>query len=327
MKSHFEGSKVLITGGLGFIGSNLAEQLLNFGAEVTVLDSLIPDYGGNLFNIEPFRDRLQVNISDVRDTYSMRYLVQGKDYLFNLAGQTSHLDSMTNPMADLEINCHAQLSILEACRVCNPQIKIVFASTRQIYGRPERLPVDETHPLNPVDVNGINKMAGEKYHLLYSQVHGVKATALRLTNTIGPRMRIKDARQTFVGVWIRQLLEGQPIEVWGGEQLRDFTDVQDAVHAFLLAAAEPKTEGEVYNLGGSEVIDLLSLAKLLVDVNGAGSYTVREFPAERHAIDIGNYYSDFSKIRSQLGWEPRQSLRDTIQRTLAFYRDSLSHYV
>ncbi len=327
MKSHFEGSKVLITGGLGFIGSNLAEQLLHFGAEVTVLDSLIPDYGGNLFNIEPFREHLRVNISDVRDTYSMRYLVQGKDYLFNLAGQTSHLDSMTNPMADLEINCHAQLSILEACRVCNPQIKIVFASTRQIYGRPVRLPVDETHPLNPVDVNGINKMAGEKYHLLYSQVHGVKATALRLTNTIGPRMRIKDARQTFVGVWIRQLLEGQPIEVWGGEQLRDFTDVQDAVHAFLLAAAESKTEGEVYNLGGSEVIDLLSLAKLLVDVNGAGSYTVREFPAERHAIDIGNYYSDFSKIRSQLGWEPRQSLRDTIHRTLAFYRDSLSHYV
>ena len=187
--------------------------------------------------------------------------------------------------------------------------------------------MDETHPLNPVDVNGINKMAGEKYHLLYSQVHGVKATALRLTNTIGPRMRIKDARQTFVGVWIRQLLEGQPIEVWGGEQLRDFTDVEDAVRAFLLAAVEPKTEGEVYNLGGSEVIDLVSLAKLFVEVNGRGSYTIREFPAERHAIDIGSYYSDFSKIRTQLGWVPQRSLRETIQRTLAFYRDSLSQYV
>ena len=327
MKSHFEGSKVLITGGLGFIGSNLAEQLLDCGAEVTVLDSLIPDYGGNLFNIEPFRDRLHVNISDVRDTYSMRHLVQGKDYLFNLAGQTSHLDSMTNPVPDLEINCHAQLSILEACRVCNPQIKIAFASTRQLYGRPERLPVDETHPLNPVDVNGINKMAGEKYHLLYHQVHGMKTTALRLTNTIGPRMRIKDARQTFVGIWIRRLLENQPIEVWGGEQLRDFTDVDDAVEAFLLAAASPKTEGEVYNLGGNEVVDLVSLAKLLVEVNGAGRYVIREFPPERHAIDIGNYYSDFSKIRSQLGWEPRRALRDTIQRTLAFYRESLRHYV
>ena len=326
MKSHFEGSKVLITGGLGFIGSNLAEQLLHSGAEVTVLDSLIPDYGGNLFNIEPFRERLRVNISDVRDTYSMRHLVQGKDYLFNLAGQTSHLDSMTNPLPDLEINCHAQLSILEACRVCNPQIKIIFASTRQIYGRPERLPVDETHPLNPVDVNGINKMAGEKYHLLYSHVHGVKSTALRLTNTIGPRMRIKDARQTFVGVWIRQLLEGKPFEVWGGEQLRDFTDVEDAVQAFLLAAADPKTEGEVYNLGSSEVIDLLSLAKLFVEVNGSGSYNIREFPAERHAIDIGSYYSDFSKIRAQLGWEPKRSLRETLQRTIAYYREHLAQY-
>ncbi len=327
MRSHFEGSKVLITGGLGFIGSNLAEQLLDLGAEVTLLDSLIPDYGGNFFNIEPFRARVTVNISDVRDTYSMRHLVQGKDYLFNLAGQTSHLDSMLHPLPDLEINCHAQLSILEACRACNPQIKIVFASTRQIYGRPERLPVDETHPLHPVDVNGINKMAGEKYHLLYSQVHGLRATALRLTNTIGPRMRIKDARQTFVGVWIRQLLEDQPIEVWGGKQLRDFTDVDDAVQAFLSAAANAETSGEVYNLGGSEVIDLAHLAQLLIDVHGAGSFSVAEFPAERHAIDIGDYYADFSKIRAQLGWEPKRSLRETLTKTLAYYREHLARYL
>ena len=327
IRSAFDGSKVLITGGLGFIGSNLAEQLLAFGAEVTLLDSLIPDYGGNLFNIEPFRERVRINISDVRDTYSMRHLVQGKDYLFNLAGQTSHLDSMVNPVPDLEINCHAQLSILEACRACNPAIKIVFASTRQIYGRPERLPVAENHPLRPVDVNGINKMAGEQYHLLYSQVHGLRATALRLTNTIGPRMRIKDARQTFVGIWIRRLLEGEPIEIWGGKQLRDFTDVHDAVDAFLLAAANPKTNGEVYNLGAAEVIDLASLAKLLVEVHGAGSYAVREFPAERHAIDIGDYYADFSKIRDQLGWTPSRSLRATLEGTVAFYRENLRHYL
>lgn len=318
---------MLITGGLGFIGSNLAEQLLDLGAEVTLLDSLIPDYGGNLFNLEPFRARVTVNISDVRDTYSMRHLVQGKDYLFNLAGQTSHLDSMLNPLPDLEINCHAQLSILEACRACNPQIKIVFASTRQIYGKPERLPVDETHPLRPVDVNGINKMAGEKYHLLYSQVHGLRATALRLTNTIGPRMRIKDARQTFVGVWIRQLLEDQPIEVWGGKQMRDFTDVDDAVQAFLLAAANKETSGEVYNLGGSEAIDLAQLAQLLVEVNGGGSFSVAQFPAERHAIDIGDYYADFSKIRAQLGWKPKRSLRETLAKTLAYYREHLGHYL
>ena len=327
MEKEFAGARVLITGGLGFIGSNLARRLDGLGAEITIVDSLIPDYGGNLYNIEGFRDRLQVNVSDVRDTHSLRFLVQGKDYLFNLAGQTSHLDSMRNPMPDLEINCQAQLSILETCRAHNPKIKIVFASTRQIYGRPDHLPVGESHPLNPVDVNGINKMAGEKYHLLYNDLYGIPATALRLTNTIGPRMRIKDARQTFVGLWVRQLLEGNPISVWGGEQLRDFTDVEDAVDAFLMAALSPATNGQVYNLGGSEVVDLMSVAKLMVEMNGAGSYEINEFPADRRAIDIGDYYGDFSKIRTELGWTPQRSLRDTIGFTLDYFRDSISHYL
>jgi UDP-glucose 4-epimerase len=327
MKSEFAGARVLITGGLGFIGSNLARRLDSFGATITVVDSLIPDYGGNLHNIEGLEGRLQVNISDVRDTHSLRYLVQGKDYLFNLAGQTSHLDSMRDPMPDLEINCQAQLSILETCRAYNPKIKIVFASTRQIYGRPNRLPVDETHPINPVDVNGINKMAGEKYHLLYSDLYGIPATALRLTNTIGPRMRIKDARQTFVGLWVRQLLEGKPIEVWGGEQLRDFTDVDDAVDAFLLAAVNAAPKGQVYNLGGRDVVDLESLAKLMVEINGSGEYAIREFPAERRAIDIGNYYSDFSKIRNELGWTPQRTLRETLESTLRYFRNAMPHYL
>jgi UDP-glucose 4-epimerase len=326
-ETDFGGARVLITGGLGFIGSNLARRLVELGSEVTVVDSLIPDYGGNLYNIEGIRDRIQVNVSDVRDTHSLRHLVQGKDYLFNLAGQTSHLDSMVNPMPDLEINCQAQLSILETCRSGNPKIKIVFASTRQIYGRPLRLPVAETHPLNPVDVNGINKMAGEQYHLLYNNVYGIPATALRLTNTIGPRMRIKDARQTFVGLWVRQLLEGKPISVWGGKQLRDFTDVEDAVDAFLMAAASPVTNGQVYNLGGSEVIDLAALAKMIVEVNGSGEHEVRDFPADRQAIDIGDYYADFSKIRDQLGWEPKRKLRETIETTLNYFREALPHYL
>jgi len=327
MNSAFANARVLITGGLGFIGSNLARRLVALGSEVTVVDSLIPDYGGNRYNVEDIRDRIQINVSDVRDTHSLRHLVQDKDYLFNLAGQTSHLDSMTNPMPDLEINCQAQLSILETCRAGNPKIKIVFASTRQIYGRPTRLPVDETHPLNPVDVNGINKMAGEQYHLLYNNVHGIAATALRLTNTIGPRMRIKDARQTFVGLWVRQLLEGKPISVWGGKQLRDFTDVEDAVDAFLMAAASPATNGQVYNLGGSEVIDLAGVAKLMIEVNGAGNFEIREFPGDRRAIDIGDYYSDFSKIRTQLGWEPKRTLRETIEATLSYFKGSMAHYL
>src|SRR3954463_12995959 len=327
MKSEFKRARVLITGGLGFIGSNLARRLDSYGAVITVVDSLIPDYGGNLHNIEGLQDRLQVNVSDVRDTHSLRYLVQGKDYLFNLAGQTSHLDSMRNPMPDLEINCQAQLSILETCRSYNPKIKIVFASTRQIYGRPMQLPVPESHSLNPVDVNGINKMAGEKYHLLYNDVYGIPATALRLTNTIGPRMRVKDARQTFVGLWVRQLLEGNPISVWGGKQLRDFTDVEDAVDAFLMAAASPATNGQVYILGGSEVIDLGTLAKLLVEVYGSGSYEIKEFPSERRAIDVGDYYADFSKIREELGWTPKRGLRETIETTLGYFRESLPNYL
>ena len=327
MERQFAGARVLITGGLGFIGSNLARRLHRLGADITVVDSLLPDYGGNLYNLEGIADQCQINISDVRDTHSLRYLVREKDYLFNLAGQTSHLDSMRNPMPDLEINCQAQLSILETCRAHNPRIKIVFASTRQIYGRPDQLPVAESHRLNPVDVNGINKMAGEKYHLLYNDVYGIPATALRLTNTIGPRMRIKDARQTFVGLWVRQLLEGQPIEVWGGKQLRDFTDVEDAVDAFLMAAISPATKGRVYNLGGSDVIDLISVAKLMVEVNGSGEYALRDFPPERRAIDIGDYYADFSKIRTELGWAPKRTLRETMESTLNYFRESMAHYV
>src|SRR6266446_2624387 len=242
----FRDKQVLVTGGLGFIGSNLAWRLVQCEARVTLLDSLVPEYGGNLFNVDGIEDRVRVNISDVRDAHSMRYLVQGQDCLFNLAGQTSHMDSMQDPYTDLEINCRSQLSILEACRNYNPRIKVVFASTRQIYGKPDYLPVNEDHLVRPVDVNGINKMAGERYHILYNNVFGIRACALRLTNTYGPRMRIKDARQTFLGVWIRSLVEGRRFEVWGGEQLRDFTYVDDAVEALLVAAARDEANGRVF---------------------------------------------------------------------------------
>jgi UDP-glucose 4-epimerase len=257
----------------------------------------------------------------------MRYLVQGKGYLFNLAGQTSHMDSMQDPYADLAINCGAQLSILEACRRHNPGVKIVFASTRQIYGRPDYLPVDERHPLRPVDVNGVNKMAGEWYHILYHNVYGLRACALRLTNTIGPRMRVKDARQTFLGVWIRSVVEGRPFEVWEGGQLRDFTYIDDAVEAFLLAAAGEASNGEAFNVGGPSVVSLKELADLLIDVSGVGEYVVRSFPVERKRIDIGDYFADDQRIRSALGWEPKVSLRDGLSRTVAFYRDHLTQYL
>ena len=323
----FTDKRVLITGGLGFIGSNLAHQLLDLGASVTIVDSLVPEYGGNLFNIADIESRIRVNISDVRDQHSMRYLIQGQDYLFNLAGQTSHMDSMQDPYTDLEINCRSQLSILEACRHYNKDIKIVFASTRQIYGKPDYLPVDEKHLLRPVDVNGINKMAGEWYHILYNNCYGVRACALRLTNTIGPRMRIKDARQTFLGIWIKLLLEGKAFEVWGGEQLRDFVYVEDAVAAFLLAAASEDANGQVFNLGCERVISLKDLADLLIEVNGGGRYELRAFPSDRKRIDIGDYFADFSRIRSLLNWEPRVPLRDALAHTVEFYRDNLKQYI
>jgi UDP-glucose 4-epimerase len=318
---------VLVTGGLGFIGSCLARRLVEMGATVVLVDSLIPDYGGSLFNIEGIRDRVVVNISDVRDAHSLRYLVQGQDYLFNLAGQTSHMDSMSDPLTDLEINCSAQLSILECCRKFNPGVRIVFASTRQIYGRPNYLPVDERHPIRPVDVNGINKTAAESYHRLYSEVHGIRSTSLRLTNTYGPRMRIRDARQTFVGIWVRRILEGLPFEVWGGSQLRDFNHVSDCVDAFLLAADSEVAAGKAYNLGGDQVVSLRELAMLLVEVAGVGSFTVRTFPAERKAIDIGDYYSDFSLIREELGWRPTIQLRDGLRETVEFFRANLDQYL
>jgi UDP-glucose 4-epimerase len=323
----FGNKRVLVTGGLGFIGSNLARTLVELGARVSIVDNLMPEYGGNRRNLAGIASRVTVHVADVRDWPKLPRLVSGQDYLFNLAGQTSHMDSMTDPQTDLDINCRAQLAILEACRQHNPGIRIVFASTRQIYGRPDYLPVDEKHPLRPVDVNGINKIAGESFHLLYSRVHNLAATALRLTNTIGPRMRIKDARQTFVGVWIRQLLEGKAIEVWGGAQLRDFTYVDDAVEAFLLAAARPEAVGGVFNLGGPPPIALQRLAELLVEINGSGDFAVREFPGDRKKIDIGDYYADDRLIAKKLGWKPRTDLRTALQRIVEFYRGELKYYV
>ena len=330
-------NSALITGGLGFIGSNLALALADQGQPSTLIDSLNPSYGGNLHNINPRvgDPLLRVNISDVRDRHSLECLLQGAEVLYNLAGQTSHMDSMADPFTDLEINARAQLSILEVCRQVAPQVRIVFASTRQIYGRPHYLPADEAHPLQPVDVNGINKLAGEHYHLLYSQVHGIRSTVLRLTNTYGPRMRIKDARQTFLGVWIRNLLQRQPFEVWGGEQLRDYTYVDDCISALQLASRSDAAIGQIYNLGGcGEPVSLLETAEALVAAARdlelpllSDPFVVREYPTERKKIDIGDYYADDRKLRSQLGWQPQVDLREGLRRTLAYYTTELEHYL
>ena len=323
----YKGKNILITGGLGFIGSNLAHRLISIGANVTIVDSMIEEYGGNIYNIDKIKKNVSLNISDIRDPNSLKYLIKNQDYLFNLAGQVGHIDSMKNPINDMEINCKAQIIILESCRHYNPKIKIVYTSTRQIYGKPKYLPVDENHPVNPVDVNGINKAAGEKYHILYHNIYGIQATVLRLTNTYGPGMRIKDARQTFIGYWIRLLLQGENIEVWGGDQLRDLSYVDDVIDALLNAAQNKKAYGEVFNVGGMEKVSLKQLAELMIEKNSGGQYILKEFPEYRKKIDIGNYYTDWSKIKNVLNWQPKTTLAEGLSQTLKYYRENIEHYI
>ena len=320
--------RVLITGGLGFIGSNLARHLVKVGAKVTIADSLIPEYGGNLFNLKDLKDEIEIKITDVRDSISMDQLIPHQDFLFNLAGQTSHLDSMENPFTDLDINAKAQLSILEACRKHNPEIRIVFASTRQIYGKPQYLPVDEKHPWHPVDVNGVNKMAGEWYHIVYNDVYGIPASVLRLTNTYGPRMRIKDARQTFLGIWIRNLLEGKPIQVFGdGLQRRDYNYVDDVVNALLLAATLPEAEGKIYNLGAPAPLSLEETAKLMCNLNEGSSYEKIPFPEDRKAIDVGDFVCDYQAFQSTFDWNPKVKFEEGISKSIDYFRENLDYYI
>ena len=327
-KAYYRGRRVMITGGVGFIGSNLARQLVDLGAEILLVDSLIPDYGGNLYNIQDIASRLRLNVADVRMQTTMEALVRNQDVIFNLAGQVSHIDSMRDPYTDLEINCRAQLSILEACRKYNRNVRVVFAGTRQVYGRPDYLPVDEKHLVRPADINGVNKAAGEYYHLLYNNVFDVRACSLRLTNVYGPRQLIKHNRQGFIGWFIRLALEGREIQVFGdGTQLRDFVYVDDAADAFLRAGAAETCDGDVFNVGGDAPISHRDLVQLLVGIAGRGSVRFVEWPADKKRIDIGSFYSDSKKFRNATGWTPAVGLEDGLRRTLAFYREHLHAYV
>jgi UDP-glucose 4-epimerase len=324
----YRGRAVMITGGLGFIGANLARRLVELGADVLLVDSLIPDYGGNLFNIDGIADRVKVNVADVRQQTTMNYLVRDRDVIFNLAGQVSHIDSMRDPYTDLEINCRSQLTVLEACRNYNPKVKVVFAGTRQVYGRPDSLPVSETHLVRPTDVNGINKAAGEYYHLVYNNVFGVRACSLRLTNVYGPRQLIKHNRQGFIGWFIRLAIEGRTIQIYGdGSQLRDFVYVDDAADAFLRAGASDACNGEVFNVGGDRPVSHRDLTTLLVDVAGSGSVQYVDWPPEMKAIDIGSFYADSTKFMRATGWSPSVPLDDGLRRTVAFYRQHFTRYV
>jgi UDP-glucose 4-epimerase len=326
-RDFYRGRKVLVTGGLGFIGSNLCRTLADLGADVLAVDSLLPDYGGNTFNLDGYESKVRINIADVRG-HGMEYLVRGQEVLFNLAGQVSHIDSMTDPITDLEINCLSQLKVLEAVRKGNPELKIVYAGTRQIYGKPQYLPVDEQHLLHPSDVNGINKISGESYHLVYHQVYGIRASSLRLTNTYGPRQLIRHNRQGFIGWFMKKAALGEEIEVFGdGNQKRDFNHVDDVVDAFLRAGALNASDGGVFNLGDDHPISLRELAELIIEVAGAGSFRLVAFPEERKRIDIGDFYADTTRIRQTLGWVPQTLLREGLRDTIDYYRRFKAHYL
>ncbi len=323
----FEDKKVLVTGGAGFIGSSLAIRLVREGARVTIMDSMLDEYGANLFNLRDIQDSVQMNFSDMRDEHSLRYLVRGQDYIFNLAGQVSHQDSMTQPFMDMEVNTRAQLTLLETCRHYAPDAVIVYSSTRQIYGRPQYLPVDENHPLMPPDVNGINKLAAEYYHSLYSRVYGLRTVSLRLTNTYGPRQLIKNARQGFIGWFVNRAVLGETIQLFGtGEQIRDFTHVDDVVEAMCLCALNEKTCGEVYNLSG-ERASLKQVAEILIACSGKGRLEIVPFPEDRKKIDIGDFYGSSEKLEKAVGWKPKTTLAEGLRDMVRYYEENKEYYL
>jgi UDP-glucose 4-epimerase len=322
----FHGRNVLITGGLGFLGSNLAIKLVQYGANVTLLDSLVPQFGGSFFNIAPVRNQVVVNISDMRDSNSLDILVQGKDYIFNLAGQVSHGDSMRDPQLDLAVNCVSTMNLVEACRKHNPEVRMLYTSTRQVYGRPQHLPVTEDHATVPIDVNGINKLAAEYYHLLYHATYGIRSTVLRLTNTFGPRQQIRNNRQGFAGIFIRLALAGEKISLFGGgEQRRDFNYVDDVIQALLLGIVNNQCYGKFYNLGSTRAYSLLEFVEILKRHCTFALESV-PFPDDKRIIDIGDYYGDFSRFQTATGWKPEVDLAEGLEKTLAFYREHKEVY-
>lgn len=317
--------RVLVTGGAGFLGSNLCRELARLGARVTALDSFLFGGGANIANLNGANvDLVRADIRDV----DLRVICEGVEVIFNLAAQTSHMGGQRDPLADLAVNATAQLRLIEAAREAAPQALVVHASTRQFYGRPAYLPVDENHPIAPPDSNSISKFAGEQFWMLENRVHQRPVVSLRLTNCYGPGLRVRDGRQNFLGLWIRRVLEGSPFEVWGGDQLRDLTYVDDITSAFLLAASTPACHGEIFNIGGQSTASLREIADSLVRLGGpTASYVVREFPAERATIDIGSYHANDAAFRNATGWRPEVTIEDGLRRCLDWYGSHLHAYV
>lgn len=322
----YRGSNVLVTGGLGFIGSTLSLRLAELGAHVTVIDCELPESGANPFNVSEGPASLEITTGDIGDATLIRRLVAGKSFIFNLAGTLSHTDSMRQPLRDLYSNCSAHVVLLEACRETNPAARILFTGTRGQYGNPQKTPVDEAHPLVSADVNGINKSAGEAYHLLYARHYGMHACSLRLSNTYGPRHQMRHHRQGVLNWFVRRVLDGDPILLFGdGKQVRDVHYVDDVVEAMLMTLASDKSKGEIYNLGGTP-LSLRQVADLLIELNQGGQIEFKSFPPEFKWVEVGDFIADYSKIRDSIGWQPRVQPREGFEKTLRFYRQNRPQY-
>jgi nucleoside-diphosphate-sugar epimerase len=326
-ESWYSGRSVLITGGLGFIGSSLAIRMVALGAKVTLLDAMLKECGGNWKNIEPIREQVRIFQDDMRNFQALSLVVKEQDAIFHLAGQVSHGNSMREPLTDLGLNCVSTMNLVEACRIHNTKARIVFTSTRQVYGVPQTLPVKENHPVLPIDVNGINKLAAEYYHLLYHRTYNLKSTVLRLTNTYGPRLQIQNDRQGFIGVFLKQCLSGREIDIFGdGMQVRDFNYVDDVVQALVLSLLHDQCFGHIFNLGSRDRYTLLHFAQTLATLKDV-TYKLIPFPVDKKLIDIGNYYGDYSAFSDITGWQPQMDFHEGLAKTLAYFQAHRINYL
>ena len=324
---NFKGKEVLITGGLGFIGSNLSIELVKRGAHVTIVDNMLPRQGSNLFNIKEIEDQVTVNISDVRNQLSMNHLVKGKDYIFHLAGQVNHVDSMRNPLQDLDINCVGTLVLLEALREHNRTGKVVFAGTRGEYGSSVKLPVDEDHPTNPKGIYAVTNLTAEKMILVYDDIFGIKGACLRITNTYGPRHQMMHDEYGVFNWFIRKAMDDEEIPVFGdGRILRDFLYVEDLVSCMLMTAAAEEAYGKVFNVGTGVAVSFIDLAKKITEIVGKGRVAYTEFTQERREVEPGDYYADVSRIKKVVKWAPKISLHEGIKKTIGFYMNHRKEY-
>lgn len=322
-----KGAHALITGGMGFVGSNLALALVDLGAQVTIVDAMIPGYGGNQFNIEPIHDQVRVNYCDIRDTNVINYLVRDQDFVFHLAGQMDHVLSLTDPFPDIDINIKGTAVVMEACKRHNPNARVIFTGTRGEYGPAVHLPVSESAPTYPKGIHEISRLAAEKIVQVYNDVHGIRSVMLRLTNIYGPRAQMLHSRYGVVNWFVRLAIDGATIKVFGdGLIKRDFLYVDDCVQAILMCAASDKAPGQIFNIGVDRPTNFRTLAETLEQVCEGSKWEFAPFSPERAAQEPGDFYSDISKIQAMVGWEPTTSLVDGLTKTVAYYRQYKQHY-